>query len=210
MGKAFTEEEKKVIRERLMEEAIVQFRENGLKNASIRELTQAVGIAQGGFYSFFESKEALLVAVVNRRMEEKMQLLIQNLPETPDGIIGDPAGFISELLFSMGMQLKDKEVFNNIVSDSMKILLGDNENLEQNIVASARTALIALTAYWKKHGITVTVDTKGLRSLVKAAAVLFMNADIIGEAAFADIYHTFVQENTKRYITAEWAQVIVE
>lgn len=59
MAKAFTEEEKKEIREKLLEAGLRLFKEKGLKKVSVRELTEAVSIAQGGFYTFFESKEEL-------------------------------------------------------------------------------------------------------------------------------------------------------
>lgn len=203
MGKAFTEEEKEQIKTKLMDAAIVRFKEKGLKKVSIRELTQAAGIAQGGFYSFFDSKETLLAALVNKRISEKAQVLIEHLPEIPENTLHDPVKFISDQLYATGMHLKDNLIFNNIISDSMKILLGDNENLELNIVISIKTALIQMISYWKQHGITVTVDTKGLRGLVKAAAVLFMNVDIIGAEVFPDLYYSFVTENTKRYIKAD-------
>ena len=61
MAKAFTEKEKEQIRERLQQEGLKQFKEKGLKKVSVQQLTREVGIAQGGFYSFYDSKEALFV-----------------------------------------------------------------------------------------------------------------------------------------------------
>ena len=52
MPKAFTEEERTTIKEKLMETALDVFHEKGSKALNIAELTKRVGIAQGSFYNF--------------------------------------------------------------------------------------------------------------------------------------------------------------
>lgn len=199
MGKAFTEEEKEAIRRRLQEEGLKQFKEKGLKKVSVRELTQAAGIAQGGFYTFYESKEALLLDCVNRRLTEKIKAFMDSSMEQYEEEMQDPVRFLAERLYVTGIRLKDNLVFNNLISDSVNILLGDCDNLEQNSVRVIKELLIRLIDWWKAHGLTVTVDTGGLRAFMKAAAVLFMNEEIIGKQYFQEIYYAFVYENTARY-----------
>lgn len=199
MGKAFTEAEKEAIRRRLQDEGLKQFKEKGLKKVSVRELTQAVGIAQGGFYTFYESKEALLIDCVNRRIAEKIKAFMDSSMEQYEEEMRDPVRFLAERLYVTGIHLKDNRVFNNLISDSVNILLGDCDNLEQNSVRVIKELLIRLIDWWKAHGLTVTVDTGGLRAFMKAAAVLFMNEEIIGKRYFPEIYYAFVYENTARY-----------
>lgn len=64
MPKAFTDHEKKIIRERLLEQGTRLFSAYGLKKTNIEELAQAAGISKGAFYIFYESKEALFMDVV--------------------------------------------------------------------------------------------------------------------------------------------------
>ncbi|MDO4333266.1 MAG: TetR/AcrR family transcriptional regulator [Eubacteriales bacterium] len=199
MGKAFTEEEKEAIRRRLQDEGLKQFKEKGLKKVSVRELTQAVGIAQGGFYTFYENKEALLIDCVNRRITEKIKAFMDSPMEQYKEEMQDPVHFLAERMYATGIRLKDNLVFNNLISDSVNILLGDCDNLEQNSVRVIKELLIRLIDWWKAHGLTVTVDTGGLRAFMKAAAVLFMNEEIIGKQYFPEIYYAFVYENTARY-----------
>lgn len=199
MGKAFTEEEKEAIRLRLQEEGLKKFKEKGLKKVSVRELTQAAGIAQGGFYTFYESKEALLLDCVNRRISEKMKAFLDMPKENYPKEMRDPVGFLAERFYVTGMHLKDNLVFHNLISDSVNILLGDSENLEQNSIRMIKMLMVHLISWWKEHGLTVEVDTKGLRAFMKAAAVLFMNEEIIGKQYFPELYRSFVYENTKRY-----------
>lgn len=203
MAKAFTDQERENIRQRLQEEGLKQFKEKGLKKVSVRELTQAVGIAQGGFYSFYDSKEALLLDCVNRRITEKIKVFLDTPLEQRREEMQDPIVFLAERFYVTGMRLKDNLVFNNLISDSVNILLGDRDNLEQNSVRVIKELMIRLIDWWGKHGLTVTVDTEGLRAFMKAAAVLFMNEEIIGKQYFPAIYRSFVYENTQRFFRVE-------
>ena len=63
MPKAFTEHEKNIIRERLVEQGFKQFAAFGLRKTNIEELAAAAGISKGAFYIFYESKEALFMDV---------------------------------------------------------------------------------------------------------------------------------------------------
>ncbi len=200
MAKAFTEEERELIRRRLQDEGLKQFKHKGLKKVSVRELTQAAGIAQGGFYTFYDSKEALLLDCVNRRISEKMGAFINMPAEQYPEEMRDPVQFLAERFYTTGMHLKDNLVFNNLISDSVNILLGSRENLEQNSVRAIRELLIHLISWWEAHGLTVNVDTGGLRAFMKAGAILFMNEEIIGKEYFPELYRSFVDENTKRYV----------
>ncbi|MGN0342719.1 MAG: TetR/AcrR family transcriptional regulator, partial [Roseburia sp.] len=199
MAKAFTEKEREEIRRRLQDEGLKQFKEKGLKKVSVRELTQAAGIAQGGFYAFYESKEALLLDCVNRRITEKIESFTGSPLEQYKEEMQDPIHFLAEGFYVTGMHLKDNLVFNNLISDSVNIILGDYDNLEQNSVRAIKELLIQLIDWWKLHGLIVTVDTGGLRAFMKAGAVLFMNEEIIGKEYFPEIFRTFVYENTARY-----------
>lgn len=203
MAKAFTEQEREKIRQRLQEEGLRQFKEKGLKKVSVRELTRAAGIAQGGFYSFYNSKEDLLLDCVNRRISQKMKAFM-DMPLTEyEREMHDPVAFLAESFYLTGMHLKDNLVFNNLISDSVNILLGDYDNLEQNSIPIIKELLVRLIGWWEVHGLTVTVDTKGLRAFMKAAAVLFMNEEIIGKEYFPMLYRSFVYENTARFFQAE-------
>jgi AcrR family transcriptional regulator len=66
MPKAFTEQEKELIRKRLLEQGHKQFSAYGLRKANIEELAEAAGISKGAFYLFYASKEALFLDVVEQ------------------------------------------------------------------------------------------------------------------------------------------------
>ncbi len=66
MPRAFTEEERKQISQRLLEAGQKQFTAYGLKKSNVEELAAAAGISKGAFYLFYESKEALLMDLMEQ------------------------------------------------------------------------------------------------------------------------------------------------
>ena len=107
MAKAFTEEEKKEIREKLLEAELRLFKEKGLKKVFVRELTEAVSIAQDSFYTFFESKEELFLACVRQRLNQKLSAFFTVPLEQYGEEIQNPTRFLTERLYQTGMHLKD-------------------------------------------------------------------------------------------------------
>ncbi|MCH8273277.1 MAG: TetR/AcrR family transcriptional regulator [Armatimonadetes bacterium] len=53
-------------RRQLIDTGLALFSEKGWENTTIRDLAKSAGVAQGLIYHYFESKEALLMAVVER------------------------------------------------------------------------------------------------------------------------------------------------
>lgn len=69
MARGFTDREKDIIRKDLINKGRELFGLYGLRKTSIEDLTKAVGIAQGSFYTFFNSKEELYLEVINQEGE---------------------------------------------------------------------------------------------------------------------------------------------
>lgn len=66
MARAFTEREKEIIRQRLFEKGEELISVYGIRKTGIEDLSKAVGISKGAFYSFFNSKEELFLEVIER------------------------------------------------------------------------------------------------------------------------------------------------
>lgn len=77
MARGFTDREREIIRNDLIETGRELFGTFGLKKTSIEDLTKAVGIAQGSFYTFFNSKEELYLEVMDREGEAIKQKLLK-------------------------------------------------------------------------------------------------------------------------------------
>lgn len=79
MPNAFTDEEIKRIRSELIQVGIRFSKELGLQKMSVEKLTEAVGIAKGSFYLFFDSKEDFILAIAEYAGGETQKMLVSKL-----------------------------------------------------------------------------------------------------------------------------------
>lgn len=79
MPNAFTDEEIKRIRSELIQVVIRFSKELGLQKMSVEKLTEAVGIAKGSFYLFFDSKEDFILAIAEYAGGETQKMLVSKL-----------------------------------------------------------------------------------------------------------------------------------
>jgi AcrR family transcriptional regulator len=66
MPKAFSEREREIIRQKLLLEGERLFEAYGLRKTTVEDITRAVGISKGSFYSFYPSKEELLLQILEQ------------------------------------------------------------------------------------------------------------------------------------------------
>ncbi len=103
-------------REQLVDTALSVFAEKGFRGASVKELSEAAGVAQGLFYHYFEDKEALLLAAVEEH------------------------GFLPEMRRILGASgdLPAREVLTEVL-EGFYGLLGRNERLVAVFFGESRT-----------------------------------------------------------------------
>ena len=65
MPRAFSADENDHIRSRLRAAGAEAFARRGLRGTTVEELARAAGISKGAFYRFYDSKDALLLALVD-------------------------------------------------------------------------------------------------------------------------------------------------
>jgi len=91
-------------RERLMVAAIEVFAERGIAVASVEEICERAGFTRGAFYSNFDTKEELCLAVLRHRGDAVItaaRQAIDTVPETPVAP-GTLEGMISEAIGVFG------------------------------------------------------------------------------------------------------------
>ena len=62
-------------RRRLLEAADAHLREKDFDETTVEEIAEAADVAKGTFFNYFESKEALLVALISKRIEGALEEL---------------------------------------------------------------------------------------------------------------------------------------
>lgn len=73
MPRHFAEDEKELLRARLLDVGLDMFERQGLEKTNIEELTREVGISKASFYRFFNSKGDLFMQVYQRERQKAHQ-----------------------------------------------------------------------------------------------------------------------------------------
>ena len=192
MGKAFTEEERKAVQEKLRRTGLKLLAEDGIKNISIRQLTSEVGIAQGGFYTFYRDKDEFVEDLFLLRIREKTDAILESKEKT----LADPRGFIVSLFYNEGMHLKENKAFVNSESDTVSFFAREGREKGREIY---RSFLNELITFWEENGYVIECDREKLLSVAGAAAILFTNSELLDEDHFKDIYRVFCEAETDRF-----------
>lgn len=77
------EEQRAETRERILAAAGEVFAERGFYGASVEEITERAGYTRGAFYSNFESKADLFLAVLDAHIERERQMVTEVLTRDP-------------------------------------------------------------------------------------------------------------------------------
>jgi AcrR family transcriptional regulator len=70
-----TEERREDRREAIFQAAVACLAEHGCAGTNMRTIAEAVGLTKGGLYPYFDSKEAILLAIADRYLETQLSIL---------------------------------------------------------------------------------------------------------------------------------------
>ena len=100
-------------RKQIMEAALELFATEGYSHCSISQLATHAGISKGLMYNYFESKEALLIAIIEEGMQDIMIMIDPN----QDGTLEpkEVEGFIRSTFSSIRENLQFWVLFINVV-----------------------------------------------------------------------------------------------
>ncbi len=100
-------------RKQIMDAALELFAKEGYANCSIAQLANHSGISKGLMYNYFESKEGLLIAII----EDGISEILDYLDPDHDGILTteELAGFISKVFSSIRENQQFWILYINIV-----------------------------------------------------------------------------------------------
>lgn len=196
MAKAFSEEEKELIKTKIMETALDLFHDKGTKALSIQKLTRRVGIAQGSFYNFWKDKDALVLDVMRYRSKQKLEIVEQRFDES----LKNPVGFLTQIIYVNSMDLMKKGEEQPVYSQSFAILSRADLEAENRVGVVYRDFIEKLAAYWKEHGVVKEVDVQGLVNVFTGSFVLFANAVQFDREYFEKIFRIFIENTVSEFI----------
>lgn len=105
-------------KDRIMEESFKLFLEKGFADVSLKEIRQASNITTGGFYHHFNSKDDLLIAVIEKYIFDYFNSTVQKIREFE----GPPKEKLRMVILSI---LGDTQLSDSVIVDytSLHLLL---------------------------------------------------------------------------------------
>ncbi|MEQ8277848.1 MAG: TetR/AcrR family transcriptional regulator [Deltaproteobacteria bacterium] len=183
MPRAFTEDDDRRIRARLLEVGRERLASTGFRKTSIDALTRGAGISKGAFYAFFESKEALWMALL-QEAETELRAELDRIVDTNDG---PPAATLRAFFTAL---------FDAVTVHPLLRALADPTDMAWLLRALPPGALeaarrdddrffAALLARLRRKGVVRRrVPTAAFLALPAAALALAQGRSTIGEAQF--------------------------
>lgn len=105
----------RVRREQIVGAATRVFAERGFRRATTREVARAAGVSEGTIYNYFEDKDALLLAILDRLNETE-----RRAEDFEEGRATDFREFLEEYLRRrMSLIWENREVFRVVLSEML-------------------------------------------------------------------------------------------
>ena len=179
MPRGFSEQEQKIIREKLLQAGAYCLEQYGIRKTTVDELAQAASISKGAFYRFFDSKEDLFLEVLEMfelQYREQSFRDLQNIQAESD----------QELIFlflkNAFTAFKSHPMFLNFNQQDYEILLRRLPPEKVQAHFSSDDDYVAdLVKAWSEKGILIEQDAKLVSALAKSLFYVTLHEKEIGE-----------------------------
>ena len=190
MPKGFSENEKKLIGERLLEQGYRQFSAHGLKKTNVEELALAAGISKGAFYLFYESKEALFMDVI----EEAEKRFRQELLAVIDLPGPSPRVRMLAVVRKAFELLKTIPILKFFTGSDYDLLFRrmPAEKLQQHL-ANDQVFIAELLDRCRKSGIPIRAQVEEVSGLLYALVLTVLHEDDFGPGNFRASVDTLME-----------------
>lgn len=196
MAKAFTEQERIKIKEKILEAALDLFHDKGTKALNIAELTKRAGIAQGSFYNFWRNKDALVMELFAYRSVQKLRTVEKKFSSS----LANPAEFLTDIIYQFLIDLMTKIQKQPIYKDAFKVFEAKDRSEVHRIESLYDDFLTRLIQYWEQNGVIKRADKKGLLNALTGSFLLCSHYYQFDTAYFNDVLRTFISAIVDKYI----------
>lgn len=187
MPTAFTENEKKQIRKKLMESAEVCLGTFGVKKTTVDQLVQMAGISKGAFYQFFPSKEILFFRV----LEEFQSTSINIEVASQDKVHNHQTEVFTETLYKIYQQVKDSFLMNIIRSGELELLMRKIP-IEELARHHSFDELLTKNLF-REFDMKDNVDSRIAAASLRAIFLSMIHVNEIGEKEFDQVLKTLLR-----------------
>jgi AcrR family transcriptional regulator len=173
--RAFTAEETDRIRDRLKKAGKDAFARRGIRGTTVDELAWAAAISKGAFYRFFDSKESLLLALLDD-YEITMQA------EIVEAVRREPGRSIDVLIDSALHAIGHNPLLPVLMSEEGLRVIHSRPPAEQEALLERDVRLVErVLAVLREAGMTLTVSDRVLLGLLRSLVFVGQHRADIGE-----------------------------
>jgi AcrR family transcriptional regulator len=182
MPRAFTEQERELIARRLLEHGYRLFSAHGLKKTNIEDIATAAGISKGAFYRFYESKEALLMDVVEQA-ETRVRREVLAAVDLPGP---SPRARLFAVLQKAYALFEAMPILQFLTGSDYELLFRrlPADRLREHLV-SDRAFIEELVARCRSAGIPIRAQPEQIIGLLYPLVLVILHEDDLGQGGLA-------------------------
>jgi AcrR family transcriptional regulator len=184
MPREFTDTERARIREALRETGRDLFARYGLAKTTIADLTDPAGVADSTFYTFYDSKEALYLELLEEQGEAVTDRVLAEL-ERHD----DPEPAIAAFLRAVHDEIETNPLVRRLVVEDELSRLRDRMT-EAEIAADRRRSVGYFLPYveaWYEAGDLRGPDPETVAHAIRSVTFLSLHEDDIGADRYGEV-----------------------
>jgi AcrR family transcriptional regulator len=189
MPRAFSEEERQIIRQQLREQGEKLFEAYGLGKTTVEDITQAVGISKGSFYLFYASKEELLMQILEQIESDLRETILEYTVRPQEEARETVSAILKSYLLTW-------DAFPLL----RKLDKSDFEYLARKLPAERVRAhaqqdnefILNFTEKLERDGIAVRVPARVVTNLLKSLFFVAIHRDDLGHDAYMECMEILV------------------
>jgi len=190
LARAFSENERQLIQQNLMDAGREAFSTFGLKKTSVNELARAAGISKGSFYSFFDSKEEMYLQIIEA---EESKLREQILTPIFNEKFLSKQSLKTFMLEGLRIMETNPLIRRMYEQDELEQVLRalPPERMTQHVQAD-EDWMGKLFAEWQKQGLIINADIKAVAGAIKLIIVSSLLKDALGGDGYPEAIELLV------------------
>jgi AcrR family transcriptional regulator len=181
MPRGFSERQKDLIRQRLIQQGDKLFSAYGLKKTSVEELARAAGISKGAFYLFYGCKEELFMDVTELAEQRYRQALLSAI-DVPGPSARARLVTVLQKAFAL---LKSVPLLQSLTGSDYDLLFRkiSADKLQQHL-ASDRIFFDEFVTRCREAGIPIRVRSDEISGLLYPLVISILHEDDLGPNAY--------------------------
>jgi AcrR family transcriptional regulator len=183
LPKPFSEQEKEVIHAQLLDKGRQLIEKHGIKKTSVDEIVDAVGISKGAFYFFFESKEELLLEILEQLETDFRARIFDFSMSTKNDARQQLSKFLKDALLTWdefpllkNLEQSDYEYLaRKLPPQRIQAHINRDEEFVNDFIKKI-----------KREGISVKASPRVISNLMKSLFFVSLHRDDLGKDAYVE------------------------